>query len=121
MSTGIGFYDSEFFVIKKDRELVSESLRRIIMTNSGERINSPYFGVDLRGYLFEPQDDESKKQILSSVKNQIEQVENRVIIAAMSLIDNAEENSITLELKFALKSDASKTVYPLSLTFQNTQ
>ncbi len=121
MSAGIGFYNSDFFVIKREHELVSESLTRIIMTNSGERINSPYFGVDLRGYLFEPQDEESKKQILSSVKNQIEQVETRVIIASMSLTDNQEENSITLSLKFALKSDASKTVHPLSLTFQDTK
>lgn len=48
---GIG-YGEDFFVIKKDEELIKEHLTRLIMTTNGERVNNYGFGSLLREYLF---------------------------------------------------------------------
>lgn len=119
MSVGIGFYENDFFTVKRGIDLVRESITRIIMTNSGERVNNPFFGLDLRGYLFEPQDEDSKKQLLSSVKSQIEMEETRVTIVYLGL--DEEDNYIKLNVKFAMKADENQQVENLSLTFENTQ
>ena len=100
---GIAFYDSDFFVIKEDKELVSESIVRIISTNMQERVDNPYFGVNLRSFIFEPNDDISKTQIISLISQQITTYEPRVNIVNVTLEN--EDNYLMIVISFKMKDD----------------
>ena len=68
---GISYYGNEFFTIKQNAPLHSEAITRIVMTNPGERLGLPFFGVGLRNRLFELMDDETTSAIKSDIKEQI--------------------------------------------------
>lgn len=111
MSTGIGFYNQEFFIIKSGKDLISESIMRILMSNYGERVNNPYFGVDLKGYLFELNDEQSKNEISSSIRKQIEMNEPRVKIQSIDITD--EDNYIGLSISFLMLEENITGVLPV--------
>jgi hypothetical protein len=48
---GIG-YGEDFFMIKKDEELIKEHITRLILTNNGERVGNYSFGSNIKDYLF---------------------------------------------------------------------
>lgn len=119
MSKGIGFYDNEFFVVKSDADLVSESITRIIMTNTGERVSNPYFGVNLKNFLFEPNDETSKNQITYSLRQQLSQYEPRALIGDIKL--EQEDNSIYITIQFALQQDINKSIEEVKIKFVNEE
>ena len=115
MSKGIGFYGEQFFVIKSDKDLVSESIMRIIMTNTGERIDNPYFGVNLKNYVFEANDDTTNKEIKHLIRSQIAQYEPRAYISDIKV--NQVDNDITFEIKFIMRDDRSQALQSVTIQF----
>ena len=119
MSRGIGFYGNDFFVIKSDAALVSESITRIIMTNNGERVANPYFGVNLKNFLFEPNDDTSKQQVAAILRNQLIQNEPRASIVSLDIVQ--EDNSMNIIIKFSLIQDINKSIEEVKIKFVNEE
>lgn len=117
---GIGFYDSEFFVIKKDHDLVAESIRRIIMTNSKERLGHPFFGGNLKAALFELKDETELEEIKSNMKLQLEQYEPRAAISQIKFGTSDEnENGVELIIGFILVGDPKQDERILSITIES--
>jgi phage baseplate assembly protein W len=52
MAKGVGFYGKDWFSIKEGREIIYESVIRILMTAPGERVMRPIFGAGMRDSLF---------------------------------------------------------------------
>jgi len=64
------FYDTDFLVIDEDIDVLRESVKRIIMTSPGERVNNPLFGCKLKRYLFDFEtylEEDIKGEILNSI------------------------------------------------------
>ena len=53
-------------------DLAKQNLKMLLLTNPGERIMRPNFGVGLRGYLFQPNVSLTYSQITKRVKRQVE-------------------------------------------------
>lgn len=102
---GIGFYDRDFFAIKTDYDLVSESIQRIIMTNWNERVGRPFFGVDLRSQLFEQLDDDSIRVIENNVRNQLVDYEPRATFTDINFNMDKDSNKVNISIKFKLIGD----------------
>lgn len=119
MATGIAFYDSDFFVIKSDADLIKESIKRIIMTNIGERVNNPFFGMDLKNFVFELDDEITRKQIIANIKQQIQSNEPRVNVFSIDV--SSEDNYIKFFIKFILVYDKEKTINEMNLAFKTEE
>ncbi len=115
MSKGIGYYGNEFFVIKSDKDLVSESIMRIIMTNLGERIDNPYFGVNLKNFVFEANDDTTSKEIQNLIKSQMDTYEPRAYISNIQV--NQVDNDITFDIKFIMRDDRAQAEQSVKIQF----
>ena len=102
---GIGFYGKDFFVIKTDKDLISESIIRLIMTNFGERLGRPYFGLNLKSRLFELADEPTKEEIRQDLIRNIQDYEPRAAITTLELEN--EENLIKLKVGFKLVEDVA--------------
>ena len=85
---GLGFYGKSFLVIKTDFDLIAESITRIVMTNFNERTGRPFFGANLKNYVFEQMSPESLSEIESNIKKQIATFEPRANLKTIILTPN---------------------------------
>lgn len=106
---GIGFYDNEFLVIKSGVDLAAESINRIIMTNSRERVGRPGFGADIRDLLFEPFNDEIEQVMRQRIEDQIKTFEPRVVINEIDINSVEDENRLDLAINFSLVDNITDT------------
>ena len=80
--TGINFS-------KNEDELILENVKRILLTNRGERVMELEFGSDVRKYLFMP--EMTINNVLLEVKNSIERCEPRVKVSEATLKYSKDE------------------------------
>ena len=85
--TGINFSKSE-------DELILENVKRILLTNRGERVMELEFGSDVRKYLFMP--EMRINDVLLEVKNSIERCEPRVKVLEATLKYSKDAEPLTL-------------------------
>lgn len=66
-------YDpSDGYALNKTYEdMIKQNLKMLILTNPGERIMIPDFGVGLRNFLFEPYSLEVLNSIISRIETQV--------------------------------------------------
>jgi uncharacterized protein len=115
---GIGFYNSNFFVIKSDIELISESIIRILMTGEGERVGQPFFGCNLKSMLFEPDSEQDQNNIKERIQEQIALYETRVVILNVDISDSTESNEVkvvTISFRMTYETDADAKDLSLSI------
>jgi len=62
--------DSDYILINKTNDLVRQNLTNLILTNPGERIMNPQFGVGIKKYLFENKTYSLTNTIKNSINNQ---------------------------------------------------
>ncbi len=102
---GIAMYGHDFFIIKEDHDLISESISRLFNTNENERLKNPYFGVSINSMLFEPGDDETVGFLKDRIVEQIELYEPRVDILDLNIENLADENKVKVVIGFKLKEE----------------
>lgn len=99
-TTGLGFYGQDFFIIKTDEDLVSESIIRLIMTNNNERCGHPELGGNLKNMLFEQMDDTTIQELEKSLSDLIEVYEPRATIQSLTITANRDENQMEIKIGF---------------------
>lgn len=75
MSSGLApllpFTTSRIELIQDYETLVSQNLKMLILTSPGERIMDIKFGVGLRNYLFEMNNEQTYERIASKIREQV--------------------------------------------------
>jgi phage baseplate assembly protein W len=61
-----------FVMIKSLKRLFRQNLKMLILTNPGERVMRPSFGVGIKSYLFESYQENVPAQINSKIRKQVE-------------------------------------------------
>ena len=77
MTTGLApllpIESSRFELIQDYPTLVTQNLKMLILTNPGERMMDTNFGVGLKAYLFELNDEMTYEEITSRIRSQVAQ------------------------------------------------
>lgn len=84
---------------------VQNSLKNIFTWTPGERILNPEFGNRLKMYLYQGIIPETSEQIVNEIKHCVSEWEPRVNIvevADVSTIDDHEDNTIHLEIRYTI-------------------
>lgn len=81
---GLGFFGEEFFIIKKENNLIKENITRILLTSNGERVMNPNFGCKLKSFLFNP-DLVLKEDVINEITKSINRWEPRVEITKIDV------------------------------------
>lgn len=87
-------------------EAVKFNLKNILLTNPGENLSDPEFGVGLRGFLFELETTQNAQNLRQRIINQIQRYANyfnrlNVIVDTSGLYDNTL--TVRLEFEFGIK------------------
>lgn len=94
---GIGIYTDDFMYIKKDLDLIKENVRRVLLTEPGERVNNPLFGSPLKRYIFEPEPI-VRSDIELGVINAIQKWVPNVTVEDFSIDDSYDANKIKVSM-----------------------
>ena len=73
---------------------VEQSIRTILLTEPGERIARPNFGVGLRRYLFAPNSLELRTQIRAAVTDALARDEARIRVESVAVNTDLREPTV---------------------------
>mgnify|MGYP006278284073 CR=1 FL=1 len=85
--------------------IVKNDILQLLLTNPGERVYRPNFGVGLRLYLFEQEDDTSVSGLRSTIIDQISIYEKRVTLDTLDIKRQSDLNTLKLHMEFTLIQD----------------
>lgn len=85
-------------------EAVAQALRAILLTEPGERVGRPEFGVGLRRFLFAQNTVATRTVIRKAIADAVERLEHRIDLEdAIVAADDFEPTLLRLELVYRLK------------------
>ena len=90
--------------LKKDEEAIKQSVINILSTNRGERPFLPYFGANLRRYLFDNFDRVTTSLIDEQIRSALANYEPRVRVLSVDVQGRPDQNSMTITLEFEIIS-----------------
>jgi phage baseplate assembly protein W len=92
-----------FVMIKSIKKLVRQNLKMLILTNPGERVMRPNFGVGIKNYLFEHYGENIQAQINAKIRNQAEAYMPAVeIVKVFFEGSEPDSNRLSLTIVYAI-------------------
>lgn len=94
----------ELIDLKVDYDLnaIKNSIRNIFLTNRGEKLLNPYFGIGLTNFVFEQVSESTAKTIGDAIVDNINTFEPRVKLVKVNIIAKEEDNSYQINLIIAV-------------------
>lgn len=103
MPSGIGtsgLAENQVFKIKRDNELLRESIYNILTTRKGERVGNPEFGSDIFRYIFEPNIEPFWEAIKIEIIKDVQRFEPRVIVLNIDVAASPDEHLASVYVTF---------------------
>lgn len=82
---------------------VETSLDNILRTRKGERLMLPEFGLGLDSLVFENMNSTMMDYVSRNIKNEVERWDNRILITQVKFLEYPDNNSIYIEISYAIK------------------
>jgi phage baseplate assembly protein W len=114
--------DGHYKGLKTTKENISQNLRVLILTNPGERIRVPNFGVGIKKFLFEQANQQTRDAIRSRIAQQVATympyitLENISFTSIDSITDKNADNAVGISIAYSYALDYKRIVDLLSLT-----
>jgi len=91
---------NEIIDLKVDYDLnaIKNSLRNMFLTNRGEKLLNPYFGIGLANFVFDQVTQSTAKAIGDAILSNITTFEPRVQVNKVNVIANEDDNSYTINI-----------------------
>ena len=111
--------------LEEIQDVVKQNLKMLILTNPGERIMLPNFGVGIRRTLFENKSPNYNSIIESRIKNQVNsylpfiEIKKIVISDLVDNLNNFYENSVQVSIYYNVPTANISDI--LNLNINNTQ
>ena len=93
--------DTELYESTEDvKEVTRFHIKNIVLTNPGEKISDPDFGVGIRRYLFESFTPATIGDINYRVRSQIARYASHVEILSVQIDPFEDDNSMSMKLSY---------------------
>ena len=86
------------------KDAIKANLLNIFLTNRGERIGNPGFGIGLRDFIFEQISSQNLEGLEESIQSQISNYIPDINVVSLDITGNEDQNEINLSLSYALPS-----------------
>lgn len=118
--------DGPYRLTKTVKQAVSQNLKNLILTNPGERIMDPGFGVGIKRFLFELENTGFQSEITESILSQTKKYLNSVKIIDIrytrgsnyrqDAISVSETNAMYIHILFKISSSETANVLTLPIS-----
>lgn len=105
-----------FGMLKRIREVIKQNLKMLILTEPGERIMDPQFGVGMKRFLFENFSDNVYSQIDSRIREQV-----RIYMPDLSIrqinfyLIDPDSNSVAFRMEYSIPSIAASDLIEFTI------
>lgn len=100
---------------KVDEEAIKQALRIVLLTQNFERPFHSEIGSPIRGLLFEPSNPLLNNMIKRIVAETIINFEPRVEVIDVDVIDNTDNNEITISVIFRMIGSSTTFIVPINI------
>jgi len=108
--------ENGYMMIKSMLPMIRQNLKMLLLTNPGERIMIPAFGVGMRTYLFENFDETTYAKIRAKVKSQAKIFMPYITINSIQFIpEDMDNGKLSLIIKYAVPSLRSQDVFKFNV------
>ena len=109
--------------IENTKELVRFHLTNLLLTNPGEKISDPNYGVGLRRYMFEQNLPSVRSSIASAISSQMSKYLPFLQVSDIQVSATAQEidsNSLKIKIVYSIPGDVVQEIFELDLSPDNT-
>lgn len=103
-------YDKDIFKVEAmNKDSINQNLENIILTNKGERVFFPNFGVGIERYLFERLNDSLMNSLYTEIISQIAEFEKRIIVdfeISGIYLDPKNAKKLKIDIAYRRKGDS---------------
>jgi len=82
--------------------IIKNDIIQLFLTNPGERVYRPDYGIGIKTYLYEQLDENSITFLDSRIRDQIDLNESRVSLDQLSLLPDNDNNMLEVFANFSL-------------------
>lgn len=105
-----------FGMITRIRDMVKQNLKMLILTNPGERVMEPEFGVGIKQFLFQNFSDNVYSQIDSKIREQVSIYMPSVTIQEVSFYSvEPDSNMVSFRLSYSIPSIAANDLLEFTI------
>ena len=97
-------------VTVKNNAAISQAIKNLLLTNTGERPFQPSIGSGVRGLLFEPLDYGTAAMIKSEIASTLGKFEPRVSVDNIRCFINDADNGFDIELEYSIIGRSDRPV-----------
>tara|TARA_R100000697_G_C5433150_1_gene193308 strand:- start:694 stop:1062 length:369 start_codon:yes stop_codon:yes gene_type:complete len=102
--------------IKSFRDLIKQNLKMLLLTNRGERVMIPNYGVGINQFLFENFNESTFAQIESEILEQVAIYMPVVNITEMSFTPNSSDpNALIVRISYTIPDIAVKDLLEFTI------
>ena len=94
-----------FTMIKSIKGMVKQNFKMLLLTNPGERVMEPNFGVGLKTYLFASATEDIQAQIGAKIREQVQLYLPIIRIRDMQFgLSNIDTNTLAMQIIYDIPS-----------------
>mgnify|MGYP001240016166 CR=1 FL=1 len=97
------------------KDVIKFHIKNLFLTNPGERISVPAYGIGIRAYLFENITQGLLNNLEDVILDQIQIYMPYIRVEDIAINDFPEENKISISLRYSILTTAEKDVITLEL------
>lgn len=101
------------------KDVIKFHIKNLFLTNPGERISLPQYGIGVRRILFENITQGLLNNLEDVIQDQISLHMPYIAVEEIAINDFPEENKISISLRYTILETAEKDVITLELTTFN--
>jgi len=83
-------------------EVAQQNIKMIVLTNPGERVMAPDFGVGIRSYLFEQETPFLINDIRTRIKSQVDKYAPFIKIRELNIDVDSDNGFLSVQIKYAV-------------------
>jgi phage baseplate assembly protein W len=83
-------------------EVAQQNIKMIVLTNPGERVMAPDFGVGIRNYLFEQETPFLVSEIRARIGSQVEKYAPFIKIRELNIDVDSDNGFLSVRIKYAV-------------------
>ncbi len=95
--------DDGYTLTKTLEQVATQNLKHLLLTNPGERMMDPDFGVGLKRYLFEMRTEDVNYEMNSKIREQVSKYLSYINILNINFANDLKnENMVTVSITYSI-------------------
>lgn len=100
----------------KDKEAAKNNLKLVLMSTKRSLLGDPYFGSNIKKFLYEPNDIIMREMIMDEVYTAIRQYVPQVLTERNNIVVNSDKEVVTVDIYYKYLNDATPDMFSIQLT-----